>query len=144
MVKIKSQSEIRANFQAAIPRVAEAYRKGVQGTTDWNEKASSDGAESRYAEGVQRAAAEKLRQRKVAAVSNAEWQNRAAGAGSQRIGPGMRDAVDKQARNFEPFRSFIEGVTLPERTGDAEANVLARVVPIATGLQNLKRGGATP
>ena len=55
MVKIKSQAEIRANFQGAIPRVAEAYKKGVQATTDWAEKASSEGAESRYAEGVARA-----------------------------------------------------------------------------------------
>lgn len=143
MVKIKSQGEIKANFSAAIPRVAESYKKGVQRTTDWQEKASSEGAESRYAEGVQRAAASKLRQRQLQSVSNQEWQNRAANAGSQRIGPGMRDAVDKQSRNFEPYRQFIEGTSLPERTGDAEANVLARVVPIAKGLQDLKRGGAS-
>lgn len=142
MVKIKSQAEIRANFQGAIPRVAEAYKKGVQGTTDWAEKASSEGAETRYAEGVQRAVAEKLRQKKVSQVSNADWQARASGPGATRIGPGMRDAVDKQARNFEPFRSLIEGIQLPERTGDAEANVLARVVPIAKALQELKRSGA--
>ena len=99
-------------------------------------------AESRYAEGVARAVTEKLRQKKVSQVSNADWQARASGPGATRIGPGMRDAVDKQARNFEPFRSLIEGITLPERTGDAEANVLARVVPIAKALQELKRSGA--
>ena len=51
----------------------------------------------------------------------------------------MRDAAPKQAANWAPFRSVIEGTTLPERTRDAAANVQNRVLPLAVALQEAKR-----
>ena len=140
MVKIKSASQIDANYKAAIGRVPGAYKAGVQATTDWQEKAGSDAAESLWNQKVAEAAAVKRRQKAVGAVSNAEWQSKAANVGSTRIGAGMSANADKRTRKFEPFRSAIEGVSLPARTADPLANVDARVKPIVSALVETKKG----
>ena len=142
MVKIKSQAEISENYDKGIARAPENYKKGIQRTNDWQEKASSEQAEANYADGVQRAAASKLRQKKVSQVSNEEWKQKAANIGSTRIGSGMKAGAGKRAKNFEPYRQLIESTSLPERTTDAESNVMNRVVPLAKGMQDLKRAGA--
>jgi len=76
----------------------------------------------------------------VSNVSNAEWQAAAANKGAARIGPGMQAGADKRTRNFEPFRTAIESVTLPDRTTDPIANVDARVKPIVQALVDTKKG----
>ena len=139
MVKIKSAAQIDANYKGAIGRVPGAYKQGVQGTTDWQEKASSEGAENLYAEKIAEAVAAKRRQKGVSNVSNAEWQSKAANVGSARIGQGMTANAEKRTRNFEPFRSAIEGVSLPDRTADPMANVDARVKPIVSALVETKK-----
>ena len=139
MVKIKSAAQIDANYKGAIGRVPGAYKAGVQATNDWNEKASSEAAESLYAAKVQEAVAAKRRQKAVSQVSNADWQSKAANIGSTRIGQGMTAGADKRTRNFEPYRSAIEGVTLPDRTADPMANVDARVKPIVSALVETKK-----
>lgn len=139
MVKIKSASQIDANYKGAIGRVPAAYKTGIQGTSDWQEKASSEAAENLYAEKIAEAVAAKRRQNAIGQVSNAEWQNAAANQGAARIGQGMTAGADKRTRNFEPFRTAIEGVTLPPRTADPLANVDARVKPIVSALVETKK-----
>ena len=139
MVKIKSASQIDANYKAAIGRVPGAYKAGVQATTDWQEKASSEGAENLYAEKIQQAVAAKSRQKGVSGVSNSEWQGRAANIGATRIGAGMTANADKRTRKFEPYRSAIESVSLPPRSADPMANVDARVKPIVSALVETKK-----
>lgn len=139
MVKIKSAGQIDANYKAAIGRVPGAYKTGIMATTDWQEKASSEAAESLYAEKIAEAVSAKSRQRGVSASSNAEWQGKAASVGATRIGAGMTANADKRTRKFEPFRAAIEGVSLPPRTADPMANVDARVKPIVSALVETKK-----
>ena len=139
MVKIKSAGQIDANYKAAIGRVPGAYKTGVMATSDWAEKASSTEAEELYAAKIAEAVAAKRRQKAVSAVSNSEWQGRAANIGASRIGAGMSANADKRTRNFEPYRSAIEGVSLPARTADPMANVDARVKPIVSALVETKK-----
>lgn len=140
MVKIKSAGQIDANYKAAIGRVPGAYKAGVMATTDWQEKASSAEAEDLWKEKIAEAAAANRRQKAVSAVSNADWQGKAANVGAARIGSGMSANADKRTRNFEPYRSAIEGVSLPARTADPMANVDARVKPIVSALVETKKG----
>jgi len=140
MVKIKSAGQIDANYKAAIGRVPAAYKSGVMATTDWQEKAGSEAAENLWKEKIAEAAAANRRQKAVQGVSNAEWQGKAANVGAARIGSGMSANADKRTRNFEPYRSAIEGVSLPPRTADPLANVDARVKPIVSALVETKKG----
>ncbi len=139
MVKIKSAQEIHANYTAAIGRVPGAYQAGIKRTTDWQERASSSEAEELWKERLQEAMAANRRQRAVSQVSNQEWQSKAAEVGAARIGPGMRAGAEKRMRNFEPYRSAIEGVSLPPKTADPLANVDARVKPIVQTLVETKK-----
>jgi len=139
MVKIKSAGQIDANYKAAIGRVPAAYKSGVMATTDWQEKASSSEAEELWKAKIAEAAAANRRQKAVSAVSNAEWQGKAANVGSARIGTGMSANADKRTRNFEPYRGAIEGVSLPPRTADPMENVDARVKPIVSALVETKK-----
>jgi len=139
MVKIKSAAQIDANYKAAIGRVPAAYKAGVQGTTDWQEKASSSAAEDLYAQKVAEAAAARRRQKAVSAVSNAEWQSKAANIGSTRIGQGMTNNADKRTRNHEPYRAAIEGTQIAPKSADPMANVDGRVKPIVKALVDTKK-----
>lgn len=139
MVKIKSAQQIDANYKAAIGRVPGAYKQGVQNTSDWAEKASSNEAEELWKVKIAEAAAANRRQKAVSQVSNAEWQNKAANVGAARIGQGMSANADKRTRNFEPFRGAIEGVSLPPKSADPMANIDARVKPIVEALVETKR-----
>ena len=139
MVKIKSAGEIDKAFKDSISRVPANYKAGVQRTTDWNEKAGSAAAEQRYADKLAESIAAKRRQKAVAQVSNADWQNKAANVGAANIGQGMTRATDKRMRNFEPYRSAIEGAQLPEKTTDPMANVTNRVGGIVKVLVDTKK-----
>lgn len=139
MVKIKSAAQIDANYKAAIGRVPAAYKAGVQATGDWQEKASSAAAEDLWKQKIAEAAAANRRQKAVSAVSNAEWQSKAANVGSARIGQGMTANADKRTRNHEPYRSAIEGTSLPARSADPMANVDQRVKPIVAALVATKK-----
>ena len=141
MVDVKPQAEITENYVAGATRAPAAYKKGVQ-RADWQTKAASESAESNYAAGVSEAAANKTRQRKIQEVSNADWQREAGNKGAARIGPGMQAAAGKQAAGWAPSRAFLEGLSLPEKTRNATENITNRSIPVAQGLQDLKRGGA--
>ena len=139
MVKIKSSAEIAKKWDDAIGRVPAAYKSGIAGTTDWAEKASSDEAENLWKEKIDEAAAAKRRQKAVSAISNEEWKGAAMDKGAARIGAGMSAAKSKRTANFEPYRSAIEGVSLPPKSADPMANIDARVKPIVNALVEMKK-----
>ena len=141
MVNVKPQSEITKNFVDGASRAPAKYKLGVN-RADWQGPASSEEAESNYAAGVQDAVARKTRQAGIQNVSNADWQRAASDKGAARIGPGMSAAAGKQAANWSPYRSFLEGLSLPDRTRNATENITNRSIPVAQGMQDLKRGGA--
>ena len=139
MVKIKSSAEIAKKWEDAIGRVPAAYKSGVGRTTDWAEKASSNEAEDLWKAKIAEAAAANRRQKAVSQVSNAEWQSKAANIGSTRIGAGMTAGADKRTRNFEPYRSAIEGTSLPPRSADPMTNIDNRVKGIVSALVATKK-----
>lgn len=141
-MKIKSSAEISKKWDEAIGRVPGAYKDGVAGTTDWQEKAASDDAENLWKEKIDEAASRKARQKAIGAVSNEEWRSAAVNKGAARIGAGMTAAKAKRAAKFEPYRNAIEGLSLPAKTADPAQNVTNRVIPIATTLSELKKSMA--
>ena len=142
MVNVKPQSEITKNFVDGASRAPAKYKQGVQ-RADWATPASSEAAEANYAAGVSDAVARKTRQTGVQKVGNSDWQRAAADKGAARIGPGMSASAGKQAANWAPYRSFLEGLSLPDRTRNATENIQNRSIPVAQGMQDLKRGGTS-
>ncbi len=138
MVFVKPQNEITENFITGAGQAPARYKKGVQ-RADWQGPAGSEEAESNFASGISEAVAAKSRQRGIQAISNSDWSGKAASVGAERIGKGMRDSAGKQATNWQESRSFLEGLSLPPRTRNATENVQNRSIPVAQGLQDLKR-----
>lgn len=138
-MKIKSSAEISKKWDEAIGRVPGAYKEGVAATTDWQEKAASDDAENLWKAKIDEAASRKARQRAISAITNEEWKAAAVNKGAARIGAGMTAAKGKRATKFEPYRSAIEGLSLPPKTADPAQNVTNRVIPIAIALSELKK-----
>jgi len=139
MVKIKSAAEIDKRYKDAISRVPANYKAGVQATTHWQERAASPEAEELWKAKIAEAAAASRRQKAVSQVSNSEWQQKAANIGATRIGAGMSAGADKRTRNFEPYRSAIEGTNLPARSVDPMANIDNRVKGIVKALVDTKK-----
>ena len=121
MVKIKSKEEIKANYSGSIAVVPSRYRAGVAKTS--GVIAAAIAAEDLWAAKIAEAAANRSRAKGLAKVSDEEWRRKATELGAARIGPGMTANADKQANNFEPFRSAVAALTLPARTADPIANV---------------------
>ena len=138
MVFVKPQSEITENFVAGAGQAPARYKKGVA-RADWQTPASSEEAETNYGAGVSEAVAAKSRQKGIQNVSNSTWQQAAGTKGAERIGRGMAQASGKQAANWAESRAFLEGLSLPPRTRNATENVQNRAIPVAQGLQDLKR-----
>ena len=121
MVKVKSQQEIQANYTGSIAVVPGRYRQGVAGAS--GVIAASIAAEDLYAAKLQESIAARRRANALSKVSDDEWRRKATELGAARIGPGMQANAQKQAQNFEPFRSALSALSLPARTADPIANV---------------------
>ena len=78
------QQTLIARYQRGVSAGAQSYAEGVTGQGNkWKTNATSDAAEARYANGVNRAVAQRTRQKGVAAVSSATWEQNAREIGSQ-------------------------------------------------------------
>ncbi len=128
---VKTKEEARANFEAAITYIPDRYAAGIR-KADWATEAGSDQAEKNYAANVQKAIANKSRQKAVKKVSNTDWQNAAIEKGAPIIGDRIRLAMDKWASNWGPmYDQVVTKVgTLPAKTTDFRANINNRLVPV--------------
>lgn len=132
MVETKSLADTKAAWEAAIGRVPEAYKRGVEGTSNVIEK--SKAAEDLWAARVQEAASRRAREAGLADVSDADWKKAAIEKGAARIGAGMNASKEKFGRGMGEVLSTLQGVSLPARTADPLANVDNRVKPIVSAL----------
>ncbi len=137
MVKMPSQSEIKKNYTDAIPSVPAKYKKGIEGTTGFIE-AAVDG-QGNYETKMADPNVLARRGKNLAKLSDADWKNPAATTGASRIGAGMSANADKQARNYEPYRSALEGLTLDKRTTDPMQNIDNRVKPVVKTMIDTKK-----
>lgn len=129
MVKVKSLETIKKNYAAGATVAPERYKDGVKDAS-WKERAASTEAEDLFKAKMQEVIAEDRRRKGIERTSESEWKNAAMDKGRRRIGEGMRTAVEKQAARYAPFKSAVEGVTLPAKVADPMANVDNRCKPI--------------
>ena len=139
MVKTKGIERSVSNWKSGVSGASGRYTEGVKATTNFKE--ASLAGDERYKSGIQNAISLDLRRKGVDKMDPSKWQNNTVTKGTQRWAPGVNAAEADYRKGLGPVLGVIEGVTLPERTNDAAANVSARVTPIAVALQNAKREG---
>ncbi len=137
MPRMPSQAEINKAYKDAIPRVPGKYREGIQGTTGFIEAAVA--GQSNYETKMADTAVLARRGKRLAQLTDADWKNPALEKGAARIGQGMTAGADKQSRNYEPYRSALEGTTLPARTTDPMANIDNRVKGVVRVMVDTKK-----
>jgi major membrane immunogen (membrane-anchored lipoprotein) len=136
-----------------LAELADNYRKGVAAKSDkWYNHAStasgviaagsSDAAEKNYNDHMTIALSNKLRQKGLQKVTDADYQAGVRAAGASGYSQGAQKKADKLVKKFTPYAATIDSTVagLAARTADAATNVLNRVSPIAVALQRQKRG----
>ncbi|MDI6721024.1 MAG: hypothetical protein QMD85_01445, partial [Candidatus Aenigmarchaeota archaeon] len=137
MVETKSLEQSTKNWKQAQSLVPSRYKDGVMAAS--NVIAKSIAAEARYAEGVQKAAANQSRAKALANVTDQDWKNKASTDGAQRIAQGMANAEPQFRAGMADVLNTLQSVQLPERTSDPMNNLINRAGPIVQALSNMKK-----
>lgn len=134
MVNVPDQATRRAAYERSIGSVPASYKAGVEATQGWQQSALQ--GQTLYEQRMQDQNVLRRRANSLQKVTDAEWKTKASQVGSQRIASGMQAGAAKQAANYEPIAEALRAVNLPARTGDAMANIDARVKPIVQAAIN--------
>lgn len=135
--------EWEAEYKAGVQRKGTKWQNKFLAATGILEKARSEEAETRYATGTANAAANKLRQKALQAVTEEDLKGPVrTGGASLYSGPAQAKAP-KARRRFARFAAIIDTQVagLPAKTDDGEVNVDNRLKPIVRALQAAKRAG---
>ena len=127
----KTVKEAKAHFEGALTYIPARYREGVS-KADWYTPASSEEAETNYAQAMQEVISKKKRQEGIKAVSNDYWRDQAIKLGAPIIADRIRNALDKWEKNWGPIYEEVlaECERLPARTLDFMANINNRLIPV--------------
>ncbi len=92
---------------------------------------------------MQAVLANRQRQKGLANVTDSDIKAGVQAVGASGYSQGASSRSTKMAKKAKPYvdEAVRLANALPPRTADAATNVAQRVVPIAVGLQNKKRGG---
>lgn len=136
MVKVKSEQAIKSNYEASTTDVGRRFEQGVQGA-DWRESALA--GQDLYVEQMSKSEILARRSRGIEKVSDAEWRTATVSKGRNIIGDRMKKASQKQIDGYRPYRTLLEGISLPPKTADPVQNTMNRVIPIVEAQANLKK-----
>jgi len=135
MVRVKSETDIKENYEKSTGDVGRRFEIGVK-VAEWKEP--SIAGQNLYEEQMRKADVLARRKSGIDKVSDAEWRDQTVKKGKNIIGARMKDASGKQIANYRPYRNLIEGISLPPRTADVEQNIMSRCIPIAVAQRKLK------
>ncbi len=136
MVKVKDAATRRRNYEASLGTVPAKYQAGIQSTTGWKDSAIQ--GQGLYEEKMRDANVLARREKGLQRVNEADWKNKAAGIGAQRIASGMKEGAEKQSRNYEPYAQALSSLELPPRSADPMANIDGRVKPVVQRMVDTK------
>jgi hypothetical protein len=134
-----SSTAIKEAYENSGSRAQSSYEVAIGQVDNWNAAATSENAEKNYAAGVNEAVAQKTRQKSLKKVTDSEWKDRSQKKGAPALATGIAQSGDKQAKGFDPFRSALDGLTLPPRTRDGMLNLTNRGGAVVKALQAKKK-----
>lgn len=124
----------------AKAKVDKLIRK-YKARTDKATRMQSDEAQKSYVAGVTDPVSQRLRQIRLKEVTEADLNAAMETSAPTTYPAGIDKSKEKMRRRVDPYMKEIDRIvpTLKEKTRDAKANVMNRVIPIASGLQNRKK-----
>lgn len=136
-IRMPSQTDIAKSYAEGAGRAPAKYKEGVERTTGFKEAAIA--GEALYGAKMQEVIANQARAKGLEKTSDEDWKKGVRDKGAARIGPGMTASAEKRTRNYEPFRSALEGMTLPDKTTDPMSNIDNRLKPVVGKLVETKK-----
>ena len=140
MPAVKPMNTISERWSRKASQATQDYAAGVRSPKRSWAEATAEAAEAQAA-GVQAALANNSFEKGVARAGNEKWSRGATGKGTQRFGPGVQAAKGDYEKGFGPYRSVIEGVSLPPRGAKGDPRNYARTQAIGEALHGAKQSG---
>lgn len=135
-MKVKSLAQAQANFKSGASVAGARYKAAVEATSDEDVKRASIEGQANYE--AQMRDPSVLARRKSGVERGESWKAGALSKGASSIGPNMQRADGKWAKNTSPHLEVLAGLSLAPRGTDSDANIDARVKPIARALRAKK------
>lgn len=137
MANIKDTAAIAAKWQRVTPQRTEDYDAGISNpAADWATQTKA--AETRWKDGVQKAAGRGAFGKGVAGAGTEKWQRKSKEVGTRRWGEGVQAAQSDYAQGFAPYASTIASTNLPPRYPKGDPRNIDRVSAIAKALRAKK------
>jgi len=135
MVKVKSETDSKKNYEDSTALVPGRFEQGVKAAV-WQSEAI-DG-QALYEEQMRRDEILKRRSKGIERVSDESWRRDTIEKGKNIIATRMKNASDKQVANFRPYREVLVGLDLPPKTADPMANLMNRGGAVVKALVDKK------
>ena len=136
LVKVKSESEIKKNYEDSTALVPARFEAGVK-TATWQSEAMA--GQDLYVEQMSRSDVLARRAKGIEKVSDEQWKRAAIDKGRAVIGQRMKQASDKQVAGFRPYREALLSVDLPARTSDPMQNLINRAGAVVQAMVDKKK-----
>lgn len=133
---IKPLSEISAKFVRRASVAGEDYKTGVGRVTNWQTNTLS--SEALYNAGVEAAITAGRFGKGVTKVTNDAWKTKAQVKGGANYGSGVRLAELDFSAGYAPYRTVVEGLTLPPRGPKGSPENYERVRLVGEAQHNAK------
>lgn len=127
MVKVKDLATSKTKYTNSADNAAVSYRASIDGIV-WKDPAIQ--GQTLYEQKMADPNVLARRRKKIEKVSDEEFKQSLRDKGANRISAGMKAGANKWEKNWAPYKSALEEVSLPAKTADPVANVQNRVIPI--------------
>lgn len=136
MVKVKSLTQIEANYKGAAGVAATRYAASIDGIA-WQSKAQE--GQALYEQRMSDPEILSRRNKGIAKVSDSAFKDAMRNKGASVIGGRMSAASGKMAQGYAPYKSALESLSLPPRSADPMQNIDARLKPVVQTMVDTKR-----
>lgn len=135
MVKVKSETEIKKNYEDSTALVPARFEAGVKAAS-WKDEALA--GQDLYVAQMARAEILARRAAGIEKVSDESWRTDTVDKGKNIIGARMKKASGKQVAGFRPYREALIALDLPARTADPMTNLIERAGAVVMALVEKK------
>ena len=139
MVRVPSAEEVAAKWQRRVAIAGPEYEAGVTDPgVDW--AGPTKAAESRYKEGVVKAANEGRFGKGVSKTGNEGWKAKTSTLGVSRWGPGVAAAESEYAKGMAPVLAAESSAVLPSRYAAGDERNYERSKAMGKAVHNATKG----
>ena len=136
MVRVKSEAVAKRNYEQSTALVPQRFEDGVR-EAEW--RAPAEAGQGLYVQQMSNPEILARRLSGIQKVSDADWRSNTITKGRGIIAARMTAASQKQIDGWRPYRSAMEGLTLPAKTADPMANLLNRAGAVVEVMVATKR-----